>query len=163
MNRALSIITICISIGALAWCFYIEQSRPLVGYIEMDKVFNAFQMKIELENDFQKRLDVSNERIEYMNLRKLSPDFNKDSLALINELLEKEMASVHQNMNVLKPQYDAQIQRQLSQYLMEYVASTSLDLFFTTLEGSTIIYGDSSLNHSEKAIMFINKKYEGLD
>lgn len=155
--------SLCCAVGALIWCLILEESRPKVGFIQMDKVFEAFNMKQELESDFQKRLDASNGKIEQFNMRKLAADFNQDSLGIVNEILEREMALLKQYMTELKPQYDYQIQNQLAQYLNDYVKGTDLDLFFTSLNGSTILYGEPSLDHSERVIEYINNKYEGLD
>jgi hypothetical protein len=127
----------------------------------MDEVFNAFNMKLELEKDFQLRVDASEKKLESLKFAQLSPSLSKDSMAIINESMEKEMALLQSYMEELKPKYDRQIQGQLSSYIQEYVKKADVQLFFTSLDGSTILHGEEKWDHTNQVIQFINEKYEG--
>jgi hypothetical protein len=161
MKNIVSYITLAISLCALIWCAKIHVNQPKVAYLRMDEVFNAFNMKLELEKDFQLRVDVSEKRLESLKLEQLKPSLGIDSLAIVNQSIEKEMALLQSYMQELKPKYDRQIQGQLSSYIQEYVKKTDVQLFFTSLDGSTILHGEEKWDHTKQVINFINEKYEG--
>lgn len=163
MIKLTGVIAIVMSMGALLWCLSLESSRQKVAFLEMDNVFNAFDMKIELEKDFQKRLNASEIQIEHWTMRKaeLTDAGKSDSVAILGDWIRREQETIGEYMKQLKPDYDNQIQNRLSVYIMEYIHSGEYDLFFTTLNGSTILHGSPDLNHTEKVIDFVNRKYAG--
>jgi hypothetical protein len=161
MKNTLSFLAIIISLGTLVWCIKHEFDQPSVAYLRMDEVFNAFNMKLELEKDFQLRVDASEQKLESLKLEQLRPSLSRDSVAIVNQSIEKEMALLQSYMEELKPKYDRQIQGQLASYIQEYVKKTDVELFFTSLDGSTILHGEEKWDHTKQVINFINEKYEG--
>jgi Skp family chaperone for outer membrane proteins len=142
-----------------------------VAYIDMKQVFDSFQMKIELEKDFQSKSSSLQKEIEegamlFAAMQKryevsANPQL-VDSLSYMGQVLGEKQKQLEEEFGALKTQYDAQIQTQLYQYLQEYGSDSGLDVVLTTLDGSTLIYAKETLNVTEEAIAFVNEKYEGL-
>lgn len=163
MKNILTYFSIVLSLGALGWCLKQELTRPSIAYLRMDAVFNGFNMKLELEKDFQKRVESSEIKLDGLKLEVLKPNLSNDSVAILNAAIEKEYALMQSYMEELKPKYDKQIQGQLSSYIQDYINTTGVQLFFTTLDGSTILHGEEKWDHTEQVIKFINEKYEGTN
>ncbi|MFM2000559.1 MAG: hypothetical protein RL204_2506 [Bacteroidota bacterium] len=143
-----------------------------VAYIDMKQVFDSFQMKIELEKDFQSKSSSLQKEIEegamvFASMQKRyelssNPQL-ADSLSYLGQVLGEKQKQMEEEFGSLKTQYDSQIQAQLYQYLQEYGSDSGLDVVLTTLDGSTLIYAKETLNVTEEAIAFVNEKYEGLN
>lgn len=142
-----------------------------VAYIDMKQVFDSFQMKIELEKDFQAKSaglqkEIEEDALLYTSMQKryqatANPALG-DSLSYLGKVLGEKQEQLEVEFGDLKSQYDMQIQSQLYQYLQEYGSESGLDVVLTTLDGSTLIYAKETLNVTEDAIAYVNEKYEGI-
>ncbi len=158
-------------LSLIAWEIYDHLiNTKKIAYIDMKIVFEEFNMKKELESDFQKKTDgkqkelesISNEIARIEKLRKENARYaSGDSLIMLYESFDKLSEQHRSNFYDLKAQYDSQIQQQLGQYLMDFGKNENFDILLTTLDGSTILYGNESMNVTESAIQYINNKYAG--
>jgi outer membrane protein len=158
-------------IAAVCYILNRIQNTPSIAYIDMQEVFDSFQMKKELEADF--KLKTKNGKFEIDSLSQVvaAMDYRMnsqptqlltDSIVALSNYLEKRMEEFEAISSNLKASYDSQVQQQLYSYLQEFGKNHSYDIILTTLDGNTLIYGTEPFNISSRAIEFINHKYSGI-
>ncbi|MFM1771449.1 MAG: hypothetical protein RLZZ71_591 [Bacteroidota bacterium] len=159
-----------VGVFALAAVTFIKNKPAKVVYVNMDELFNGFQMKKELENDFISRSNQIQKRIETLQIKitnfkeevnqKISANY-VDSLNRANTQLSDLNRQFQEEYMPLKEQYDAQIQNQLLNYMKEFGKTNDYDLVITNLNGSTVIFGSDDVNVTTEALEFVNQKYAG--
>jgi outer membrane protein len=159
-----------VGVFALTAVTFIKNKPAKVVYVNMDELFNGFQMKKELENDFISRSNQIQKRIETLQIKitnfkeevnqKISANY-VDSLNRVNTQLSELNRQFQEEYMPLKEQYDAQIQNQLLNYMKEFGRANDYDLVITNLNGSTVIFGSDDVNVTTEALEFVNQKYAG--
>jgi outer membrane protein len=159
-----------VGVFALTAVTFIKNKPAKVVYVNMDELFNGFQMKKELENDFISRSNQIQKRIETLQIKitnfkeevnqKISANY-VDSLNRANTQLSELNRQFQEEYMPLKEQYDAQIQNQLLNYMKEFGRANDYDLVITNLNGSTVIFGSDDVNVTTEALEFVNQKYAG--
>ena len=159
-----------VGVFALTAVTFIKNKPAKVVYVNMDELFNGFQMKKELENDFISRSNQIQKRIETLQIKitnfkeevnqKISANY-VDSLNRANTQLSELNRQFQEEYMPLKEQYDAQIQNQLLNYMKEFGRANDYDLVITNLNGSTVIFGSDDVNVTAEALEFVNQKYAG--
>jgi outer membrane protein len=159
-----------VGVFALTAVTFIKNKPAKVVYVNMDELFNGFQMKKELENDFISRSNQIQKRIETLQIKitnfkeevnqKISANY-VDSLNRANTQLSDLNRQFQEEYMPLKEQYDAQIQNQLLNYMKEFGKANDYDLVITNLNGSTVIFGSDDVNVTAEALEFVNQKYAG--
>jgi outer membrane protein len=159
-----------VGVFALAAVTFIKNKPAKVVYVNMDELFNGFQMKKELENDFISRSNQIQKRIETLQIKitnfkeevnqKISANY-VDSLNRANTQLSELNRQFQEEYMPLKEQYDAQIQNQLLNYMKEFGKANDYDLVITNLNGRTVIFGSDDVNVTTEALEFVNQKYAG--
>jgi outer membrane protein len=159
-----------VGVFALTAVTFIKNKPAKVVYVNMDELFNGFQMKKELENDFISRSNQIQKRIETLQIKitnfkeevnqKISVNY-VDSLNRANTQLSELNRQFQEEYMPLKEQYDAQIQNQLLNYMKEFGKANDYDLVITNLNGSTVIFGSDDVNVTAEALEFVNQKYAG--
>jgi outer membrane protein len=159
-----------VGVFALTAVTFIKNKPANVVYVNMDELFNGFQMKKELENDFISRSNQIQKRIETLQIKitnfkeevnqKISANY-VDSLNRANTQLSELNRQFQEEYMPLKEQYDAQIQNQLLNYMKEFGRANDYDLVITNLNGSTVIFGSDDVNVTAEALEFVNQKYAG--
>lgn len=147
------------------------RNRPMrIVYVNMDQLFVGFQMKNELEKDFQSKSSDVEKQLELTRYKvgeykeKLATGISKaylDSLSIANAWLSDLTILYEENYIPLKEQYDSQIQNQLHDYMIAFGKSSDYDLVLTSLHGSTVVYGVDAVDVTQEALLFINERYAG--
>jgi outer membrane protein len=145
-------------------------------YIEIEKVFNEFEMKKEMGEKYKA---VTTERKKILD--SLSFDLNIMSDALKKENVEKgkvvqSKLIAFQAMRedflrrkeqdeagnlALTNQYDAQILERMNQYIKEYGVTKDYNIILGANASGSIMYCRENLNISNEVVIYINKKYKG--
>ena len=169
-NRNILLALLVLSVFSLAAVLFIQRKPTKVVYVNMDQLFNGFQMKKELESDFQKKsnslqiqLDKSRMKItEFKSVLESGvSQVYLDSLTQMNALFASLSEQYDQEFTPLKEKYDTQIQNQLLEYVNEFGKSKGYDLILTSLNGSTVLYGAEEVNVTSEVLVFMNEKYAG--
>jgi outer membrane protein len=144
-----------------------------IGYVDIPKVFNAFEMKKELESKY-KQTEAGRKRVLdslsfslQMIANKLNSnkndknlvaefDFRRDDFFKTKKRFEEDNA-------VLSEQYDKQILGQMSQYILDYGKKNKYDLILGADGNGTLMYADDALNISEEITTYINNRYKGFE
>jgi Skp family chaperone for outer membrane proteins len=149
---------------------FLVKNSPKIRYIEMDRVFNAFDMKIELEKNYRNQLNSSQKELELVTYKavdlenrfKVNPSkMLADSLNMMTSYIDQQTKKIEEISGNLKFEYDGQIQTRLMQYILEFREKEGLDVLLTSIDRSTVVAGSDAFNSSEELIEFINSKYAG--
>ena len=119
-----------VGVFALTVVTFIKNKPAKVVYVNMDELFNGFQMKKELENDFLSKTNQIQKQIETLRIkvagfkeevsRAVSTNY-VDSLNSANAKLTELNIQFQENYAPLKDQYDSQIQNQLLNYMKQKI------------------------------------------
>lgn len=177
--KAIIIIVITSVIVSLTSVFvYHSSMKQKIGYIEIKKVFDGFQMKKELEDKFKQNTKVKERILDSLsfNLKLMSKQLNEQQgstkgvdkdLVYAFEYKREEFLKLKNQYNdessVLSRKYDAQILERLTQYVIEYGKNNGYKMIFGADGNGSLMYATDDYNVSSPVIEFINKKYSGKD
>ncbi|MCD6018567.1 MAG: OmpH family outer membrane protein [Bacteroidetes bacterium] len=144
-----------------------------VVYIDIPVVFNKFEMKKELQEKY-KGVEAGRKRIIDslgFSLQLLANKLkeNKTNKGLMYEFdtrreeFFKRKNQMQEDNVALSTQYDKQILEQMTQYIIEYGKKNNYDVIMGADGTGTLMYANSKLDKSEEIIVFINKKYKGIE
>ncbi|UPT68655.1 MAG: OmpH family outer membrane protein [Sphingobacteriales bacterium JAD_PAG50586_3] len=166
-NTILLIITILLFVG---YATYQHLDKPKTAYVELQKVFDGFEMTKEMSVDIEKvqkvremQLDTIGVRIE-MFKRMLNTQYNP---ALVDSIKRKEYEyylkkqSYDDDMATLTTTYNDKIWKQLNQYISDYGRENKFDYLHGAAGNGSIMYADSSHNVTNEVIAYVNDKYSG--
>ncbi len=164
----MSLAALLVAVGS--WIDARQQSK--VGYIELVKVFNGFEMtqqyKKKLEAVLMNRKAITDSM--ELNLRALSrsmntsgkPDARKMAGFEYERQLYAEKAQRFEEDNqALKQQYDGEINKQLNQYIKEYGEKHSYRYIYGADGSGVLMYAKEGDNLSEDVMKYINERYKG--
>ncbi|MGL4597191.1 MAG: OmpH family outer membrane protein [Bacteroidia bacterium] len=163
-------ITLALLVGSLAFWQY--QSRTKTAYIELQKVYEAFDMKKELEGKFsgvQQQRKIMLDSME-MHLRVLSSKLEvnaqktPEEIASFNaqrEVFLQKQQEFDQDNAAVQQQYMAQVLKQLNEYVREYGKDQGYQYVFGAEGSGVIMYAEESQNITAPVIVFVNDRYKG--
>jgi outer membrane protein len=166
----IGLFSVAILAGGLA--FWQHQNRPKTAYIEIQKVYEAFDMKKELEGKFsgvQQQRKIMLDSME-MHLRVLSskletnPNKTPEEITSFNAqrdvFLQKQQQFEQDNAQV-QQQYMAQVFKQLNEYVREYGKDHGYHYVFGAEGSGVIMYAEESQNITQPVIEFVNNRFKG--
>ncbi|MFM9986072.1 MAG: OmpH family outer membrane protein [Flavobacteriales bacterium] len=167
MNWTNGLISIVV---AIAVAFLVSwYCKPAIGYADLNKVFSEFEMKKELQKDYDKQIRFFQSKMDSSKfaVAKLKTDWeaNRENEALYNHLMnewQRNEALVNEaqgQIDELTLQFDNQIQTQLKQYLNDFGKSKNLDMLMGLTNDGTLLYGGQSMDYTQAAIEYVNEKY----
>lgn len=154
---------------SVGFSLYLYFNSPKIAYVRIDAIFNAFELKKELEGSLQSETNAQKAALDSLALlyeferTKQNPPtpVTEQKLGALREELNTRKNFLDNVVSERKEKYDAQIQTQLVQYLVDFSKKEGIEILFTTLNGSTLIYGDERLDLTEQATSFVNAQYLG--
>lgn len=160
-------------IVALSLFLYHYLFEKKIAYVDIPKVFNAFEMKKELQENY-KRTENARQRVldsVSFNLQMLAKEIDaaKDRKAKMNEfeLKRTEFFDMKKRMNEdninLSNQYDKQILERMSQYIMDFGKERKYDIILGADGNGMLMYANEKLNISDEITEYLNNKYKGIE
>jgi outer membrane protein len=157
----------------ISFFIYHKLMAPKVGYIEISKVFNGFQMKKELQGKYEQTEKTRKKILDSLsfNLQLLARDLQAKSdqpekVQLFqerrNEFMQQKKNFEEDNL-ALSNKFDKQILEQMTQYVLEFGEKNSFDIIYGADGNGNVMYAHKNYNVSEEVLSFINRKYNGLD
>ncbi|MCI5055974.1 MAG: OmpH family outer membrane protein [Flavobacteriales bacterium] len=155
----------------LAYVIYDRTTQPKYAYIDIEMVFNEFNLQKELslkfdafKNSAQNEMD-SLEAIAqsiYARIQQDPSDQLKKDFNYSREVYLKTKAEKEQKIEELTEQYDQQIINQINQYVEDFGKENNYTMILGTNGNGTVMYSDSSKNITKKVIQYLNNKYDGI-
>lgn len=142
------------------------------GYVDVVEVFEAFDMKQELQLKLESELDGKEATLDSLmfQLQSMNNELSTQGTPS-NEEVQKfqnlqtyymQQKQLFENYKQeLTTKYDSQILEQLSQYIKDYGLNNGYDYVFGATGDGNILYGDESADITEEVIEFINDSYQG--
>ena len=160
-------------IGAIIWIVYQNHSFPKTGYINIQDVYNGFDMKKEMEKKYLQTINVREKLLDSLASEmkivaqkiKTEHEQNKSTIEHFNvkreEYLQRKRTFDEDNAALTK-EYDQQILTQLNQYMKDFGESNHFTYVFGNDGNGSLIYGKKSSDITKDMIIYVNKKYKGL-
>lgn len=152
---------------------YDRCTKPKMGIIEIQKVYDSFQLKKELEAKFKltqnqrrKILDSLEVELKYI-YASLEKQDKKDEATIQSFNQKKNYYMQKKQMNqeddaALSKQYDGEILTQLNQYVKDYGKENGYTYIFGTDGNGSMMYANEGVDISNEVITYINGKYKGI-
>lgn len=142
------------------------------GYVDVVKVFGAFEMKQELQEKLESELYGQQATLDSLmfQLQSLNnelgtkPEPSNDEIQKFQSLQGYYMQQKQlfdEYSQDLTAKYDAQILDQLNQYIKDYGFNNGYDYVFGATGDGNILYGAEPADITEEVIKFINDSYQG--
>ena len=139
------------------------------GYIDMIKLNDQFELKIDLQNDLDQELKkghqiIDNLKLEIQRVYNDSLTLGNDRFITIKQLqtdIEAKTYEYAQKEQELTEKYNAQILTQLNEYLKQFGEENNIDILFGASGQGTLLYGKEKYDLTEQCIAFVNGKYKG--
>jgi outer membrane protein len=174
MNKVWLAVVTLIALGSFGFTMaYVKKQSPKIAYIELEAIYNDFQMKKELEGKLEnvqqaRKTILDSLKIQVSLLSKsIKSDKEKDKIRAFElkrqEYLMKEQNFTQSNQETSQ-QYTSQIWKQLNQYLREYGSRneyTYLLGYDGNSGGAAVIYGSEPQNVTVDVKKFVNERYKG--
>jgi outer membrane protein len=154
----------------LGYLIYSSDKKVTVVYVELEAVYNGFDMKKELEtkltNVQQARKNILDSLKIQLNALSISIKSPKEVEAIQQfqqkkqQYLAKEQNFGEENQNTTKA-FSAQIWKQINQYAKDYGKSHGYTVILGGDGGGTLMYADETKNMTAELTMYINERYSG--
>lgn len=152
-----SILIIGIAIG------YLRMSK-MIACVDISRAFNEFEMKRELQQQYSVKLKKLQFKIDSLSLSyqaSVSEPVSESSQLRLRGEISKLLEEKQQLENVDLKNSDIQIQTRLTIYLKEFAQHENFDCLLAYSESYPILYTSDGKDVTEKAIEFVNAKYQG--
>lgn len=157
-----------IVMGAL---FYSCGDSGKVGYIQIQKVFNGFQYKKELEKELtavQHRrkfiIDSLETEVKILSKRMSTDAKNPElqaRLEMAKEFYYNKRADFEDDEEKMVKLYDEKIIAQLNSYVKQYGAENDFKMIYGANASGNIMYADTTLDITADVTDYINQKFVG--
>lgn len=177
MKFKFNLITFCLVTVFLVQLVFViihELRIPKVVYLDIPKVYSSFELKKEMEKKFLSTKGIRDKILDSLMFelqiitKQIKNNGEKDK-ALIGkyeikkaEFLERK-ANFEEDNQALTKQYDEQILTQLNQYVKDFGNEFHYTYILGNDGNGSIMYGEKKNDVSDELILYINKKYKGLN
>ena len=168
-NIAVIFSGLALFLGAMALYYGLE--HPKVAFVDLNKVYNEFNMKKELEGKLtglqNKRKTILDSLEIQINMLTQSLEGMKPSDEQVNQYqtLRQQYAYKQQQFeednNRALQSYDQQIWKQLNQYTKEFGSKKDIDFLHGADGTGALMHANESYDLTDELIAFINMKYVG--
>lgn len=158
-------------LGLLAMFFYVESKSTKIGFIQMEKVFNEFDMKKEYQKKLEfsmkerkKILDSLNLELKLLagNIQKSNPDrATIEDFERRREFFYQKQQLFDEDNAALASQYDKEVIGQLKQYVSDYGKDKDYSYILGSNNDGFLMYGKETEDITAEVVSFINGKYKG--
>lgn len=170
--KTLNYVSFVLALAGISFAAWLYLSQPKTGYVELDKVFDAFELKKELEADLEKIGKIKLGQVDSLKLvmermqRNMSASGKKDAESI--KQYQKEAYEVaykkqqtEENIEILKQEYNDRIWKQLNQYVKDYGHENKYEFLFGASGSGSIMYSKKENNMTDEVIIYVNKRYQG--
>lgn len=173
IKNGLGVISLLVSIGLGCLILVNYLNKPKVALIEIQKVYDSFELKKELEKKFKNTQSQRKKIIDSLelDLKLLYSSLNTDGGKNVertetfnlkkNYYLQKKQMNEEDNL-ALSQQYDKEILTQLNQYVKDYGKLNKYTYIFGTDGNGSIMYANEKEDISDQIILYINERYKGV-
>lgn len=158
-------IFLCIAfLAMLLVMFFFFFFKKTIVYVDSKKVYNEFNMTIELKNEYNKLVSVHKRYLDSLMLDyEVTQRENKNTILL--EIKKDNYISTKDEFIKVEEQLNNKLTNQswnqINQYMMDYGEKYGYDFIMGAFGNGNIMYANESKNVTDDVIEFINRKYQG--
>lgn len=144
-----------------AYLFYEVHQVKKTVMIDAIKLFNDFKMKNELEGIEKIKLESMTQRID--SIEKIIRVIQQEKKEVSPEIIESYNRSkmiLDEEYNISNKQINEQVWKRLNPLIDKFGSEYGYHLIIGANGMGTVLYNDNYLDVTQKAITYINKKYE---
>jgi outer membrane protein len=172
MKLIYKIIIIAAIAAILSLLVYQQFTKPKTAYVDLTKLYDGFECKIELEKKLitvqearQNILDSLELELKLM-VTQMKTDATTDTskLSKFTDLKEEYLTKKEQyetDNEETSTLYTTQIWKQLNQYVQNYGKKNNYTYIFGAEGSGAIMYANSSEEITEDVLIYINEEYNG--
>lgn len=167
MKKTINILIVTLSVILISAC----TKQHKIGYIQMQKVFNDFDYKKQLETEFSAIrdnrkfvLDSMTLQLKTLNAKLMGDKENKDlqrQFVESRELYMQRKSMIEEEEAGIAKQFDEKILNQLNAYVKKFGEENKFAIIYGANATGNIMYGDSTLDVTKEVVEYINKKFKG--
>ncbi len=170
-NTIISLIALTISL-VVSLLFFTKKTESATGFINIQTVYDQFDMKKELEAEY---LNVESKRKMVIDSLKLvsntyyqqnfkgddTPASVKRELQIRQKQIEMKEKQFSEDNAVLTQKYTDQILKQINQYVYDYGKENKYKYIFGANSSGTLMYARDSEDITDLVLEYINQRYSG--
>lgn len=164
MKQLIWIAALVIIVALVILGFYVGKNTRKLGYVNVSKVFEVFELKKKLEADLNKVQLAKQSYLDSIKLKvqtlSLSASLNKDVEELKKVYLLKENQFIKEQEASFQ-EYNEQIWKQLNQYIEDFGKDNKYDYLFGTTGQGNLMYANQQDDVTDLVIKYVNTKYYG--
>lgn len=164
MKQLIWIAALIIIVALVILGFYVGKNTRKLGYVNVSKVFEVFELKKKLEADLNKVQLAKQSYLDSIKLKvqtlSLSASLNKDVEELKKVYLLKENQFIKEQEASFQ-EYNEQIWKQLNQYIEDFGKDNKYDYLFGTTGQGNLMYANQQDDVTDLVIKYVNTKYYG--
>ncbi|MCH2044428.1 MAG: OmpH family outer membrane protein [Saprospiraceae bacterium] len=164
-GNLLSLLSILVSISI---GLYLYSQLPKTAYVESQTLFEAFDGKKELENQFKndngkKQAKLDSLSLQIQALQRIATQDNeaKNKMHLLQQQYQQLQQEYQGHYQYKSSEYTEAIWKQISQYTIEYGKANGYDYIYGVAGSGSLMYGKEEKNITKEVIKYINDKYAG--
>lgn len=168
----IALVLALIAVLIATYSVYYTHKKSKVAFIELQRVFNEFEMtkqyKVKLESVVNARKAISDSMelslTTKSNVLKQTGARNNqlvDDFLYEKEMYMQKMGQFQEDNITMKQKYDAEINKQLSQYVKDYGEKHGYQFIYGAEGSGVIMHANASYNVSDDIILYINKRFKG--
>jgi outer membrane protein len=173
MNNLRHYLVVIILIGLSLTCYYyLFNKKEKVGYVELAKLMNEFQMKKELENNVTRVKEKRQAILDSLELelklisRQLESTKQNDKdkvngFQVKRESYFEKKKSFEDDIEKITNQYNSQIATQINQYIKDFGSKNNYSLIFGAEGSGALMYAPEERNITNETIKYMNERYAG--
>lgn len=163
----------CLTVSLLTLGVTVFQwwNAPNIGYVNLSKLYDEFQLKKELEGKLttlqDSRKQIMDSLVLTLNVMSASiqngtadEELKREFEVKRTEYLTKDKAFSEDNANMMG-QFDEQVWEQLNQYVTEYGNEHNLTVMIGGDGSGAVMYAKDRLDVTDDLITFSNNRYQG--
>jgi len=157
---------------ALLGTTFLNEPAPKTAYIQLNKTYEGFYLKKELEQKYDKIENARQSILDSMSIdlqtmaSQLSaqPKPNQEQVYRFQakqEVFLKKQQQFQEDNERLSQQYNDQIMKQLNQYVKDFGSDNAYSYIYGADGSGTLMYADDVADVTDEVVDFINQKYQG--
>jgi len=159
------IITCCLGLLTVASVLWIERcASKKIAVVDAVRLFNAYHMKKELENQSGKKLDkighIADSLKTDISLKMKEQHADKAALEQEIEAYRRVESAYDQEYQASNQSINEEVWKRLNPLIDEYGKKNGLRLIIGANGMGSVLYHTGYYDHTEKVIEFVNQRYE---
>lgn len=154
----------CLLTGAVTYYLVIKQQKK-IGVADAVRLFDQFNMKIEMEQNAKVKLDLLNKRVDSVNsLLQLAlgakDEKNREKLSYFLSYAKEELDQEYRKSN---KEINEKVWQRLNPAVNEFGKRKGFHVIIGANGMGSVLYNDDYYDITNQLITFVNEKYEGAE